>query len=74
METKAIDAFVNHDRRLAIEAIALHKNNQSKINLLRRSLQNKSQIPINFLDVLYLFDTIERAWADIADLVKPIYD
>jgi phosphate uptake regulator len=73
METKAIDAFVNNDRRLAIEAITIHKNNQSEISSLRNSLQNKSQIPIDFLDILYMFDRIERSWADIADLVKPIY-
>ena len=74
MERKAIDAFVNNDRRLAIEAINIHKNNQSQISYLRNSLQkNESQTPIDFLDILYMFDRIERSWADIADLVKPIY-
>ena len=74
MEEKAIDAFVNNDRKLAIEAISLHKNNQEKISSLRASMENKNQIPIDFLDIIYMFERIERSWADIADLVKPIYN
>ena len=73
MEENSIDAFINNDRRLAIEAILLHKKNQSKISSIRASLENKSQIPIGFLDIVYMFDRIERSWADIADLVQPIY-
>ena len=74
MEEKTIDAFVNNDRKLAIEAISLHKNNQEKISSLRASMENKTQIPIDFLDIIYMFERIERSWADIADLVKPIYN
>lgn len=73
MEEKAIDAFISNDRRLAIESISLHKKNQNKISTLRTSLENKNQIPIDFLDTVYMFDRIERSWADIADLVKPLY-
>ena len=73
MEEKAIDAFINNDRRMAIEAISLHKKNQTKISTFRSSLENKNQIPIDFLDILYMFDRVERSWADIADLIKPIY-
>ncbi len=73
MQEKAIDAFVNNNRKLAIEAISLHKKNQSKISSLRASLENKSNIPIDFLDIVFMFDRVERNMADIADLIKPIY-
>ncbi len=73
MQEKAIDAFVNNNRKLAIEAISLHKKNQSKISSLRVSLENKSNIPIDFLDIVFMFDRVERNMADIADLIKPIY-
>ena len=73
MEAKAIDAFITNDRRLAIESISLHKKNQNKISSLRASIENKNQIPIDFLDIVYMFDRIERSWADVADLVKPLY-
>ncbi len=73
MQEKAIDAFVNNDRKLAIEAISIHKKNQSKISSIRVSLENKSNIPIDFLDIIFMFDRVERYMADIADLIKPIY-
>ncbi len=73
MQEKAIDAFINNNRRLAIEAISIHKKNQSKISSIRASLENKSNIPIDFLDIVFMFDRVERYMADIADLIKPIY-
>jgi len=73
MQEKAIDAFINNNRKLAIEAISLHKKNQSKISSIRTSLENKSNIPIDFLDIIFMFDRVERNMADIADLIKPIY-
>ena len=73
MQEKAIDAFINNNRKLAIEAISLHKKNQSKISSIRTSLENKSNIPIDFLDIVFMFDRVERNMADIADLIKPIY-
>ncbi len=73
MQEKAIDAFINNNRKLAIEAISLHKKNQSKISSIRTSLENKSNIPIDFLDIVFMFDRVERYMADIADLIKPIY-
>jgi len=73
MQEKAIDAFINNNRKLAIEAISLHKKNQSKISSIRGSLENKSNIPIDFLDIVFMFDRVERYMADIADLIKPIY-
>ena len=71
---KSIDAFTKPDRLLAIEAISLHKQYEEKLSLLRITLSNKKQIPIDFLDLVYMFERIAQSWADVADLVKPIYN
>ena len=71
---KSIDAFTKPDRRLAIEAIASHKKLQEKLSKLRLTIGNKKQIPIDFLDLIYMFERIVKSWADVADLVKPIYN
>ena len=71
---KSIDAFTKSDRLLAIEAISLHKETQEKLSKLRVTLGNKKQIPIDFLDIVYLFERIAKSWADVVDLVKPIYN
>ena len=71
---KSIDAFTKPDRLLAIEAISLHKKFEEKLSLLRITLGNKKQIPIDFLDLVYMFERIAQSWADVADLVKPIYN
>ena len=73
LESKSIDAFITNNRKLAVEAIALHKKYQSKVSSLRSSIENKKQIPIDYLDLVYMFERIEKSWADITDLVKPIY-
>ena len=70
---KSIEAFTNNDRNLAIQAISLHKKYQEKISKLRSSLENKKQVPIDYLDLIYMFERIARSWDDVADLVKPIY-
>ena len=31
-------------------------------------------IPVDFLDVIHMYEKIARSWADVADLVKPIYN
>ena len=71
---KSILAFTKPDRRLAIEAIASHREFQENLLNLRTAMGNKKQIPIDFLDVVYLFERIVKSWADVADLVKPIYN
>ncbi len=71
---KSIDAFTKPDRLLAIEAISLHKQYEEKLSLLRTSLDNKKQIPLDFLDLIYMFERIAQSWADVADLVQPIYN
>ncbi|MEK6818083.1 MAG: phosphate uptake regulator PhoU [Thermoproteota archaeon] len=71
---KSIDAFTKPDRRLAIEAISLHKKYQENLSKLRSTIGNKKQIPIDLLDLVYMFERIAKSWADIVDLVKPIYN
>jgi len=71
---KSIIAFTKPDRILAIEAIASHKEFQKKLSKLRITLENKKQIPIDFLDLVYMFERIAKSWADVVDLVKPIYN
>ena len=71
---KSINAFTKPDRILAIEAIASHKEFQKKLSRLRIAVGNKIQIPIDFLDLVYMFERIAKSWADVVDLVKPIYN
>jgi len=71
---KSINAFTKPDRLLAIEAISMHKHYEKKLSLLRTSLGNKTQIPLDFLDLIYMFERIAQSWADVADLVQPIYN
>ena len=70
---KSIDAFIANDRLLAIDAIKLYRDYLEKITKLRSSLEHKKQIPIDFLDIVYMFERISKSWADITDLIKPIY-
>ncbi len=70
---KSIDAFTQNNRALAIQAISLHKNYQEKMLKFRTSLEKKKQIPINYLDLIYMFERITKSWDDLVDLVKPIY-
>ncbi len=71
---KSINAFTKPDRLLAIESISMHKEYEKKLSLLRTSLGNKKQIPLDFLDLIYMFERIAQSWADVADLVQPIYN
>ncbi|AFS81675.1 phosphate uptake regulator PhoU [Candidatus Nitrosopumilus koreensis AR1] len=71
---KSIDAFTKPDRLLAIEAISLHKKFEDKLGKLRVTLGNKKEIPIDFLDMVFMFERIAQSWADVADLVQPIYN
>ena len=70
---KSIEAFIANNRMLAIESIKLHRKFQKQISEIRLSLETKKNLPIDFLDLVHLFERIARSWADIADLVKPIY-
>ncbi len=70
---KSTDSFTKNDRILAIQAISQHKKYQDKISKFRTSLENKKHVRIDYLDLIYLFERIAKSWADVADLVKPIY-
>lgn len=70
---KSIDAFIEQNRRLAIDAIASHRKFQRKISDIRSSIEQKNQLQIDLLDLIYMFERVSRSWADVADLVKPIY-
>jgi len=71
--TLSIDAFTQNNRALAIQAISQHKKYQEKMSKFRTSLEKKKQIPINYLDLIYMFERITKSWVDLVDLVKPIY-
>ncbi len=73
IDEKSISAFIENNRSLAIEAITLHRNYQKKIMDIRLSLEPKKQVSVEILDLVYTFERIARYWADIADLVKPVY-
>jgi len=70
---KSIEAFIENDRLRAIEAITLHRNYQKKISDIRSSLEPKKHVSIELLDLVYTFEKIARCWADVADLVQPVY-
>ena len=70
---RSIDAFTKSDRLLAIEAIALQREFEGDLAALKAALGSKAQVPIESLDLIYMFERIARYWADMADLVKPIY-
>ncbi len=72
MEAKTIDAFINNDRKLAIEAITLHRGFTKSIQEAKTP-PGDGRIPIDYLDLVYMLERIEQSWADIADLVKPVY-
>lgn len=71
---KSIDAFTAHDRRLAIEAILLHRTYQEELASFRTDLASRKRIPIEMVELVYMFERIAKSWADVADLVKPIYE
>ena len=72
IQKKSIDAFITNNRSLAIEAIKLHGQYESKISKTRSSL-HKKQTPIAFLDLVYTFEKVAQSWSDISDLVQPTY-
>lgn len=70
---KAITSFIENNRLLAIEAITSFRTYQKKISDMRSSLEDKKQVSLQFLDLVYTLEKLARCWADIADLVKPVY-
>lgn len=70
---KAITSFIENNRKLAIEAITFHKNYQKKISSFGSSIDPKKQGSIQLLNLVFTFEKLSRCWADVADLVKPVY-
>ena len=70
--SKSIDSFVNHDRPLAIEAIAAHRQYQQTLSEIRTP-GGRSPPSVDFLDLVYMFERVGKSWEDVVDLVKPIY-
>lgn len=71
---KSIDAFIEQNRRLAIDAISTHRKFQKKISDIRSSIEQTNQLQIDLLNLIYMFEGVSKSWVDIADLVKPIYN
>ena len=69
----SINAFTQNNRSLAIQAISQHKKYQERMSKFRTSLEKKKQIPIDYLDLIHMFERITKSWDDLVDLVKPIY-
>ncbi len=69
----SINAFTQNNRALAIQAISQHKKYQEKMSKFKTLLEKKKQIPIDYLDLIYMFERITKSWDDLVDLVKPIY-
>jgi len=70
---KSITSFTENNRLLAIEAIRLQRNYQKKISGMLSLLQPKKEVSIQLLDLVYTFEKLAKCWADVADLVKPVY-
>lgn len=73
IQTRSINAFIKNNRKDAIKAIALDREYREDMASLKSSLEDKKRLPIDYLDLVYMFERLGRSWADIADLVKPIY-
>ncbi|HET6517243.1 MAG TPA: phosphate uptake regulator PhoU [Nitrosopumilaceae archaeon] len=67
------DAFTQNNRTLAIQAISQHKKFQEKMLKFRTSLEKKKTMPIDYLDLINMFERVTKSWDDLVDLVKPIY-
>ena len=70
---KSITSFIENNRKLAIEAITLHRNYQKKISSVGSSLDPKKQGSMQLINLVFTFEKLSRCWADVADLVKPVY-
>ena len=69
----AVEAFVAADRQRAVEAIARHRAFKDGVRRIKEALEGGTDVPAGYLDVVFALERAGRAWADIADLVKPVY-
>ncbi len=70
---KSIRSFIENNRKLAIEAITLHRNYQKKMSDVGSALDPKKQGSMQLINLVFAFEKLSRCWADVADLVKPVY-
>jgi phosphate uptake regulator len=70
---KSIRSFIENNRKLAIEAITLHRNYQKKMSDVGSTLDPKKQGSMQLINLVFAFEKLSRCWADVADLVKPVY-
>ena len=69
----AVEAFVENDRQRAVEAIAQHRAFEGSVREIKESLEGGTDVPAGYLDIVFALERAGRTWADIADLVKPVY-
>lgn len=69
----AVEAFVGNDRQRAVEAIARHRAFAAGVRGIKEMLEGGKDVPAGYLDIVFALERAGRAWADIADLVKPVY-
>jgi phosphate uptake regulator len=70
---KSIASFIENNRKLAIEAITLYRNYQKYILNVGSSIDPKKQGSVQLINLIFTFEKLSRCWADVADLVKPVY-
>ena len=70
---KSITSFIENNRKLAIEAITLYRNYQKEISGVGSALDPKKQGSMQLINLVFTFEKLSRCWADVADLVKPVY-
>lgn len=69
----AVESFVANDRQRAVEAIAGHRAFADGVRGIKEMLEGGTDVPAGYLDIVFALERAGRAWADIADLVKPVY-
>lgn len=70
---KSVEAFTGPDRLLAIEAISMHREFSERLQRVRTGRDGGGRLPLELLDIVYMLERIAQSWADMADLVTPLY-
>ena len=51
-----------------------HTNGRDTDHNNNNNNNNSGQLAVDFIDIIHMYEKIARSWADVADLVKPIYN
>ncbi len=51
-----------------------HTNDHDTDHNNNNNNNNSGQLAVDFIDIIHMYEKIARSWADVADLVKPIYN